>query len=227
MTDGRLVHAAYASTVGVDAFFSMLAAPFIEYEMQPGGEPPRQTITGSVDQLLLEAARRTDELAESGVHEAAPTGDNTPGVNRPRALIAVGGVAAVVVIGVLVALLVGGVGGDGEVAHADPSGSLASTELEPVEAGDLTGPNESSPELLEGGLPRSPVDSPLSPTIVCRVLVGPDGRVRDAHVYQQRPELAAFERAAVEAARHFTFRPARRDGEPIPAWINYGVTFED
>jgi protein TonB len=48
------------------------------------------------------------------------------------------------------------------------------------------------------------------------VTIGTDATVRDAHVYQSSGN-ASLDRAAVEAVRHYAFRPARRDGEIVEA----------
>ena len=59
-----------------------------------------------------------------------------------------------------------------------------------------------------------------------RLLVDVRGEVAEAHVYQPRAELVAFEQAALEAAQDFRFEPARRAGQPVPAWVQYPVRFE-
>ena len=95
-----------------------------------------------------------------------------------------------------------------------------------VEVSSLTGPRDAPPVLVAGEPPRSPApDQGLRPTVILRLLVDESGRVARAEVYQPRHDLGDFEQAALEAVRHFTFRPARRDGEPVPAWVNWPVDF--
>jgi TonB family protein len=60
---------------------------------------------------------------------------------------------------------------------------------------------------------------------VVRILVDEEGGVARAEVYQPRPGLEEYERAAIVSARALHFRPARRDGATVPAWINWPVDF--
>jgi TonB family protein len=50
--------------------------------------------------------------------------------------------------------------------------------------------------------------------VIVEVEIGPSGDVRSAHVIGGR---SAFDGAAREAARAWAFRPARREGRPVPA----------
>jgi phosphate binding protein len=96
----------------------------------------------------------------------------------------------------------------------------------PVDAARLTGPGDAPPALRSAAPPEKPaVDLALAPTVVLRLLVDETGAVREARVYRSRLELAAFEDAAIEAARGFRFEPARQAGQPVAAWINWPVSF--
>lgn len=152
--------------------------------------------------------------------------------------------AVAVAIGlVVVAVLVGGLfllrgrggsgGGDAEalpapgaaapapvVAAMAPSGAA-------VEATDLKDPRDSLPKLLSGPAPKSPnPESALFPTIVCRLLVGEDGSVREASVFRSRLDQAAFEDAAIAAVKGWRFHPGRRGDRPVAVWINWPVSFQ-
>jgi phosphate binding protein len=98
----------------------------------------------------------------------------------------------------------------------------------PVEAAELKGTDDRPPRLRKGTPPPPPANHlAVNPTIICRTLVGLDGRVVEARVYQPRPELAEYERAALLAVRHFEFEPASRGANTVQAWINWPVTFAD
>lgn len=70
--DGQIVHAEVGSQEGEEAFNRLLALGGGEFEMRPWAEPPRTTVSGSWEFLLMEAARSRDEagltspVAESG-----------------------------------------------------------------------------------------------------------------------------------------------------------------
>lgn len=112
-------------------------------------------------------------------------------------------------------------------AAAEPTEASARPGVEPaLEVSDL-GPQDQAPTLVTG----DPVPAPdgtatvLSPTITCRILVDAQGQVSQAEIYRSRPDLAAFEKAALNAVRSYRFEPARVRGEVRPVWINYPVRF--
>jgi hypothetical protein len=98
---------------------------------------------------------------------------------------------------------------------------------EPIfESSELTGPGDAEPQLIEGKLAALPSATlPLSPTIICRLLVGSDGRVQRAQVFRSRLELAIYEDAAITTAQGYRFHPAQHAGKPVAAWINWPVRF--
>lgn len=59
-------------------------------------------------------------------------------------------------------------------------------------------------------------------TVLVRVLVGKNGRVKDA-IYIDGPE--ALKDAALKSARSSVWRPALVDHKPIEVWVNMPVTF--
>ncbi len=77
--EGAIIHAAAGARNGEAALNKILALKGGEFNLHPYEEPERQTIDGSWEFLLMEAARASDEAAESGTQEdtdneeAAPT----------------------------------------------------------------------------------------------------------------------------------------------------------
>lgn len=59
-------------------------------------------------------------------------------------------------------------------------------------------------------------------TVLVRVLVGKNGRVKDA-IYIDGPE--ALKEAALKSARTSVWRPALVDHKPLEVWVNMPVTF--
>lgn len=170
---------------------------------------------------------------------AAPAAPNSaPGVRRgvsARGWLApaFGGGLAALLIGALAFLAFGdrttGARDPREAAGAireePPASTARSTDPPPVEPVELTA-DDVPPRLVEGTPPPAPTLGALAPTITTRVLLDARGRVRDARVFGSRPDLAAFERAALRAVRRYRFEPARRGDEPIAAWTPVPVRFE-
>jgi CheY-like chemotaxis protein len=61
--DGRIIHAQAGATEGEAAFYQLLALPSGEFQLQPFESPPKYTIEGQWEFLLMEAARMRDEMA--------------------------------------------------------------------------------------------------------------------------------------------------------------------
>jgi serine/threonine-protein kinase len=97
-----------------------------------------------------------------------------------------------------------------------------------VEASQLTGRGDEPPQLVTGPLPKPPAQAlPLSPTIMCRLLIDDRGHVVKSSVFRARLDVADYEDAAQAAVQHWRFKPALRAGRPVPAWINWPVRFAD
>jgi TonB family protein len=67
----------------------------------------------------------------------------------------------------------------------------------------------------------------ISTSVVVRALVDEQGRVSQAAVVQpsgQPPEFG-FDEAALKRVRSRTYRPARRNGVPVPIWVLVRVDF--
>jgi protein TonB len=63
----------------------------------------------------------------------------------------------------------------------------------------------------------------LEGTVIVKVLVGPDGTVKDAIVVQGVNPL--LNKAAVEAARRCKFIPGKQRNIPVKAWMALPFTF--
>jgi TonB family protein len=112
---------------------------------------------------------------------------------------------------------------------AAASAPLAATVLEgALESSQLTGRGDEPPQLLAGPLPKAPAQAlPLSPTIVCRLLIDTRGAVVKGSVFRSRLDLTEYEDAALAAVQRWQFKPALRAGRPVAAWINWPVRFAD
>lgn len=67
-------------------------------------------------------------------------------------------------------------------------------------------------------------DREVEGTTVIRVRVDVEGGVDSVEVAEPSG-FAAFDSAAVRGGRELRFRPARRDGEPVPIWAEVPVHF--
>ena len=61
--EGRIIHAQAGDLVGENALYTLLALPSGEFQLQPFELPPKRTIEGQWEFLLMEAARMRDETA--------------------------------------------------------------------------------------------------------------------------------------------------------------------
>lgn len=260
LADGTVVHASYGTLEGRDAFFALVAAGDVFFQVETGLKPPRRTVHEKWENLALEAMRLQDEgkvplalaappagarkvvstaptpttrisiLPQETTPQPAPFPARTSPRPKPRQAptrsLLVAGLAAVVVVaavGGYFALAQRPQKGDDHAAAA----AAASSKIEPVEASELTLPGDRRPVLVQGTPPPSPLpELAVRPTIVCRILIGVDGTVQEAQVYQSRLDLAQFEAAALAAVRTYHFTPASRNATPIPVWINWPISFE-
>lgn len=92
------------------------------------------------------------------------------------------------------------------------------------------GPAESAAEFVSYGPDARPPIYPLEAlkrgiqgTVIVQVLVGVDGRVLDLRIQQKVHPL--LDRAALQAVRKWQFRPASRNGQPLPEWASVPVRF--
>jgi TonB family protein len=107
-----------------------------------------------------------------------------------------------------------------------PAHGVAADASDALEATALSRVGDRAAQLIDAPLVKLPVsESPLWPTITCRILVDTAGRVAHARIHRPRAELAAVEQAALAAVRRYRFEPAQRDGRRVAVWINWPVRF--
>jgi TonB family protein len=236
LVDGRPVHAVYEDLTGEDAFIALLATRSGYFQIDAGTTTPERTLQGELRDLLLDAAARIDDgtapkprraraprATAPAPAGAAPTVAPIP-AGHGRTLF-LGGLALLLVLavaGFAFSRLGAPHGGGAVPGSAVPSQAAASNA---VEATALAGSRDALPALLAGAPPAAPAGAALKPTIVCRLLIDAAGHVAEAKIYRSRLDLAAFEEAALDAVERYRFAPGRRDGRPVPVWINWPVTF--
>ena len=86
---------------------------------------------------------------------------------------------------------------------------------------DVTPPSDSIPMPYEAVLPVYPPGALADGVVLVEIIVERDGTVEAVRVLRSS---AAFDQAATDAALQWKFRPARRDGTPVPsfAYIVFG-----
>ncbi len=258
LADGTVVHASYGGLEGREAFYALVGASEVFFQVETGLKAPRRTIHEKWENLALEAMRLKDEgklplalaapaPAVRTVAAAAPAPATRISILPQEAVKSPAAFPArpsprphlakkpnrLPLFGALAVLVVAaGVGGyfalaQRAVGKGSPGAGNLTSAATPIEASELTQPGDVRPTLLQGTPPPSPLpDLAVRPTIVCRILIGTEGNVLDAQVFQSRLDLAKFEEAALEAVRTYRFKPAIRSGAPIPVWINWPVSFE-
>jgi phosphate transport system substrate-binding protein len=252
LDDGHVVHASFGGLEGNTAVYHALAAPGLVYQIDPDVPAPWRNVNGTTTQLVLEAARLSDEgwtpvpTGDHGAREisapvpvatarrdtmAPPVGAPAPSPRPRRTLPVVLGAVAIAALGVAAWAVVSrepGVAASAAVAGAVARVEAPAASAETVEATSLTGAGDAPPRLLEGApAPRPAVDLALTPTIVCRLRVDAAGAVTEARIFRSRLDLAVFEDAALTAVSHYRFQPARKAGAPVAVWINWPVGFRD
>ncbi|MEP0774603.1 MAG: TonB family protein [Acidobacteriota bacterium] len=260
LADGTVVHASYGTLEGRDAFFALVAAGDVFFQVETGFKAPRRTVHEKWENLALEAMRLLDEGKVPLALAAPPAGARAVAAtapppatrisilpqepvpqpapfparpaSRPQAQRTPGRLPLIAGLAALAVLAAAGgyfaLAQRSQKADDQPTAAAgASPKIEPVEASELTLPGDRRPVLVEGTPPPSPLpDLAVRPTIVCRILIGVDGKVQEAQVYQSRLDLAQFEAAALAAVRSYRFTPATRNATPVPVWINWPVSFE-
>ena len=61
--------------------------------------------------------------------------------------------------------------------------------------------------------------------VILQVLVDASGRPQTIKLLRGSQKAPLLNGAAAAAVRQWTFRPARKDGQPVPCWFNVGVPF--
>jgi phosphate transport system substrate-binding protein len=251
---GSVVHAWWGDLVGAEAVYAMLNTPDVGFHVRTGVAAEAQTIAASWQQLVMESARRHDHGSVPQPKARSARADATgPRTTEPRLRpadysqpLTLGDAMTPrragpprilwIAAAVSLALALGAIGWrvyrpgaarPSATATTTATGTGGNGAVGPVlDASQLTGPGDAPPALLAGTPPSVPrSEFPVAPTIVCRLTIGADGTVRESRVYRSRLELAAFEDAALAAVEKYRFRPARHNGVPVAAAINWPVTF--
>jgi TonB family protein len=230
VSEGAVVHAEYDGREGLPAASALLAEEQVDYRVTSDVDVPPPSMKVAASALILQTAVQVDEHRRAASAVAAPAGEpaapaTSRGRHARRLLGAVAGglgVAALVAFAAFARVTVS----PNEASANPPVPVPEARPREPIEANRLTGARDALPVLLSGELPRTPSpDLALRPTVIVRVLVDEGGAVAQAAIYQPRAELAGFEQAALSAVKGFRFQPARREGQPVAAWINWPVDF--
>jgi protein TonB len=106
-----------------------------------------------------------------------------------------------------------------QVPTASPAGSA---EPKPVISGAAVDPRH---PLTQPAYPMSAIRAGDAGALSLEVLVGTDGRVRDARVSQSSGFGRLDQAAVIEAKQHWRLRPATRDGVPFEQWLTLKVVF--
>jgi len=84
---------------------------------------------------------------------------------------------------------------------------------------------DSEPEpvtLAQAKYPAFALDAGIEGTVVLDVLVDETGHLSNIKVAHP---VTGLDQAAVDAAKRSVFKPAMKDGRPVPAWMKMSVTF--
>jgi protein TonB len=116
----------------------------------------------------------------------------------------------------------GGVGdGPGGIAGSGLGGAAAAPAAGPVRVGgDIQRPRKIKD--VKPVYPPNALSADVRGAVIVDLVVGPDGKVKDATIRQSVP---ALDRAALEAVRQWVFEPARRNGEAIAVIVTAIVSF--
>lgn len=106
---------------------------------------------------------------------------------------------------------------------AAPAFAQPESEEEEERAAPVVVPPEIE-EFVEADYPEDAEAEGVEANVELELTIAADGVVTDARVVT--PAGHGFDEAALDAVRRFRFRPATRDGEPIPARIRYRYVFE-
>ena len=117
--------------------------------------------------------------------------------------------------------------GSGEPGPDGPFTTLDTVEViqPPIRPKEIFTPFDRLPELqaIEPPVyPRMVRDAGIDGTVDVRVLVGRNGRVKDAYVIDGSPALHA---AALASVRTAVFKPALQGTQPVEVWVVMPVEF--
>lgn len=127
----------------------------------------------------------------------------------------------------------GGGGGDGEGAPGDTEGPYSGWGM--ADSIVVPEPPAPSPEynwwteapvlisIQPSEYPRMVRDAGIDGDVLVRVLIGVNGRVKDAYVLEGS---GALREAALESARTAIFKPALQGVQPVEVWVVIPISFE-
>jgi len=96
----------------------------------------------------------------------------------------------------------------------------------PLPSPGILGDYDEPPRPLKIRQPKYPVEAfrrRVSGTVLLRVVIDAEGKVKDARVIRGIPELDA---AALDAIKGWRFAPARKAGQPVQVTADAPVTFK-
>ncbi|MEL1266022.1 TonB family protein [Pseudoxanthomonas putridarboris] len=82
-----------------------------------------------------------------------------------------------------------------------------------------------SPSQAPPRYPAAAVAGKQGGRVLLKLLVGTDGRVKDAVVEKSSP-AGIFDEASLTAARRWTFEPRIQGGKPVEGWVRVPIAFE-
>ena len=109
-------------------------------------------------------------------------------------------------------------------AQVSKQGSAADSQKDLPKLGEFVYVEE-MPEAIRRVRPEYPEPArkaEVEGVVKVRALLGQDGRVKDTRISKSIPPL---DRAASNAVRQWTFKPARAHGKPVAVWVEVPVTF--
>lgn len=121
---------------------------------------------------------------------------------------------------------------------AETRGETHGSAGQPAGRSDVAGPPataaEAAPILVSNpgfrrpptppSYPRQAVARGIEGTVLLRALIGPDGETIEIRIHRSSGAVL-LDQAAVEAVRHWAFRPALVGGRAVPAWVEVPVRF--
>lgn len=248
MIKGQVVHATYGDLVGEEAVFAMIAAPELEYQVEPGVATQTRTIVAGWQELLLDAARREDEgslpqpvagmqrlgdearasLTHTGAPQVVAVAPSERRPSRAFAWVALSLAAAATGLLGWVALRERErvPASTDAPASTQVTGSAERVDTHVYEVSELEGARDRAPRLVHGSPALAPARAALMPSVVVRVKLDREGKLLERSIATPRADLADYEAAALAAVTHYEFAPAEHEGQRVESWLNVPVGFE-
>lgn len=108
-----------------------------------------------------------------------------------------------------------------------PAAEAAEPAPTPVDLGQIFEVTQVDvrPQVRQQVPPRRPDKNTTADVVVVRVLVSPAGRAADVRVVRSAKGAAAYDSAAIDAVKQWTFTPAQKRSRPVSCWVHVGVPF--